>query len=337
MTRIFILAYVALCVLDTAPVAAHDATPALLEMHALQDGRYAVTWKNPARTQPQLHLRPEFSTGCAYQVTRRESSATGAVQSEGVVACRDGLAGTKLEIEGLEATLSDVLVRVHHANGSLETHILRPTLTQVVLGGITTTSALAASYIALGATHVWSGADHVLFLLGLILIVKDVWTLVKTITTFTVAHSITLAAATLGIVDVSSKPIEFAIALSILALGPEILRARQGLRSLSIDKPWLLALCFGLVHGFGFAGGLSTAGLGPAEIPFALLFFNLGVEVAQLAAVLIVLLLIRSLRPFETRWPRQFMYLPAYIIGGAGAYWVIQNGVILAESLTWSI
>ncbi len=171
-----------------------------------------------------------------------------------------------------------MLVRVYHADGWLETHLLKPMNPAVTLGERTTALQRSGAYLRLGIEHILLGVDHLLFVLGLLLIVRDRWMLVKTITAFTVAHSITLAVATLGYASAPLLPLNAAIALSILFLGPEIVRARRGQTSFTIRHPWVVAFAFGLLHGFGFASGLTTMGLPPAEIPLALLVFNVGVE-----------------------------------------------------------
>ena len=153
--------------------------------------------------------------------------------------------------------------------------------------------------------------------------------LFKTITSFTVAHSITLAIATLGYAQAPLPPLNAAIALSILFLGPEIIRARRGESSLTIQFPWLVAFAFGLLHGFGFASGLSTVGMPSAELPWALLWFNVGVEIGQLLFVFLALALVWSFRTLESRWPRWSLALPGYTVGSLGAYWTIQRTAIL--------
>jgi len=247
----------------------------------------------------------------------------------GTLRCEGGLAGKTLRIAGLEATVTDVLVRVHHADGRLESHLLRPVTPSVTLGATTTAGARALSYLQLGVLHILLGVDHLLFVLGLLLIVSDRWMLVKTITSFTLAHSITLAIATLGYATAPLPPLNAAIALSILFLGPEIVRSWRGETSFTIRHPWVVAFAFGLLHGFGFASGLSAMGLPQAEIPLALLLFNVGVEVGQVFFVVLVVLLERSFRTLEIRWPRVVEALPGYAVGSLGAYWTIQRTLVL--------
>jgi HupE / UreJ protein len=168
-----------------------------------------------------------------------------------------------------------------------------------------------------------------LFVLGLLLIVKDRWMLVKTVSAFTLAHSITLALATFGYARVPVAPLNAAIALSILFLGPEIVRIWRGQTSFTIRHPWVVAFAFGLLHGFGFASALTSAGLPRAELPLALLSFNIGVEIGQLGFVALVLLLERAFRILQIHWPRWATVLPGYTVGCLGAFWTIQRFALL--------
>jgi hypothetical protein len=191
----------------------------------------------------------------------------------------------------------------------------------------------SAMFLRLGVEHILTGVDHLLFVLGLLLIVRGHWMLLKTITAFTIAHSLTLAVATFGWANAPAPPLNVSIALSILFLGPEMIRARRGETSLALLYPWVVAFAFGLLHGFGFASGLVALGLPRGEIPLALLFFNLGVEVGQLIFVALLLLLMRSFRLLEIRWPAWATWLPAYFVGSLGAYWTIDYTVILLSTL----
>jgi hypothetical protein len=188
---------------------------------------------------------------------------------------------------------------------------------------------LLATYVFHGIRHILFGPDHLLFVFGLLLIVKDRWMLVKTITAFTVAHSLTLAIATFGWAEAPILPLNAAIALSIFFLGPEIVRSWRGETSFTIRHPWVVAFVFGLLHGFGFSSALTSAGLPRADLPFALLGFNVGVEVGQLAFVLLVVGLERAFRVLEIRWPRWVEALPGYAVGTLGAFWTIQRTAIL--------
>ena len=172
-----------------------------------------------------------------------------------------GLAGKRIEFTGLQFTITDVLARIELQDGRSWTTIARPAEPWIEVTAARSAWQVAGDYVVEGIRHILFGADHLLFVFGLLLIVRNGWTLVKTITAFTVAHSITLAAATLGYVQVPTPPVEAAIALSILFLGPEIVRRWRGETSFTIRNPWVVAFAFGLLHGFGFASALSSAGL----------------------------------------------------------------------------
>jgi hydrogenase/urease accessory protein HupE len=199
----------------------------------------------------------------------------------------------------------------------------------VTLGERTTGWQRSVAYLRLGVEHILLGVDHLLFVLGLFLLVVDRWTLVKTITAFTIAHSITLAIATLGYATAPLPPLNAAIALSILSLGAEIVRRYRGEATFTIGHPWIVAFAFGLLHGFGFASGLTALGLPRAEIPLALLLFNVGVEIGQIFFVAVIVLLERAFRTLAITWPRVVAVLPAYAVGSLGAYWTIQRTLML--------
>ena len=312
-----------------AGAAAHELRPGFLELREAAPGTFRVLWKVPMRGDLRLGIDPVFPETCRPTSAVTADPVPGALIEQWTVACDGGLAGRTIAIDGLAATVTDVLLRVEWAGGAKETRILRSTAPSVTLGEGGAGAAPAWGYLSLGVEHILLGADHLLFVLGLVLIVSDRGTLIKTVTAFTVAHSITLAVATLGYASVPVPPLNAAIALSILFLGPEIVRAWRGETSLTIRHPWVVAFVFGLLHGFGFASGLSTVGLPKAEIPLALLLFNVGVELGQIAFVALVLALERSFRVLETAWPRWVQALPAYCVGGLGAYWTIQRAVAL--------
>jgi len=191
----------------------------------------------------------------------------------------------------------------------------------------------AERYVGLGIEHILFGIDHLLFVLGLLLLVRGPWMLVKTITAFTVAHSITLALSTLGVVRVPSGPVEAMIALSIVILAAEIVYRRRGKTTWTGDRPWAVAFGFGLLHGLGFAGALGELGLPEGEIPMALLFFNVGVEIGQLCFVAVVLGVGWLLRRCRTVWPQWVEAAPVYALGSVAAFWFLQrSGVILGTT-----
>jgi hydrogenase/urease accessory protein HupE len=189
--------------------------------------------------------------------------------------------------------------------------------------------SVAGTYLRLGMAHIWGGIDHLLFVLALLLLVRGWRRVVATVTAFTVAHSITLAAATLGFVHVPQKPVEAAIALSILFVAAEIIRRKQGRPGLTEKAPWVVAFTFGLLHGFGFASALSEVGLPQNSIPVALLFFNLGVELGQLLFIAFLYGVVAGVRQVARRvalsQPAWVWRVPPYAIGGVAAFWLIQR------------
>ena len=316
------------------PAAAHESQPATLEIKQLAAARYDVAWKAPiyyGRPHPaRLQLPKNWKD--IVQPTERQMSDS--IVFHWVVDVGPGsIEGTVLRFLGLESTITDVYVRLTRLDSTMMTAVVRPTKPFVELRGERSWYATAGEYIGLGFYHILLGVDHLLFVLGLLLIVQGRMMLFKTVTSFTVAHSITLALATLGFASVPLPPLNAAVALSILFLGPEIVRSWRGESSLTIRYPWIVAFVFGLLHGFGFASGLSTTGMPKAELPWALLSFNVGVELGQLAFVFIALALAWSFRTLEIRWPRWALAMPGYTVGSLGAYWTIQRTVILIGGL----
>ena len=242
--------------------------------------------------------------------------------------------GKIIRFPGLESTITDVFIRLtRRLDGHRHEYSGPAHKTWAELRGERPWHVTAGEYLGLGFHHILMGVDHLLFVLGLLLIVQGRMMLLKTITSFTVAHSITLAIATLGYAHAPLPPLNAAIALSILFLGPEVVRKRRGETSLTIQFPWLVAFVFGLLHGFGFASGLSTTGMPKAELPWALLWFNVGVELGQLVFVFLALALVWSFKTLEIRWPRWVQALPGYTVGSLGAYWTIQRTIILLGGL----
>jgi len=322
--------------LAAPPVAAHELQPGFLELKEVAPGHYDVLWKLPSlgeASDVRMPLAPIFPETCRQLGEARTERAGTAWVFTARLDCKGGLAGRTLAIEGLEAFTTDVLVRVQQADGGVETHLLKPLQPSVTLRSADDLRRGAWAYLYLGIEHILLGVDHLLFVLGLLLIVRDRWMLLKTVTAFTVAHSITLAVATFGIASVPPAPLNAAIALSILFLGPEIVRRWRGETSFTIRHPWVVAFAFGLLHGFGFASGLAQLGLPQGEIPLALLLFNVGVELGQLAFVLLIVLLERAFRQLEIRWPIVVQRLPGYLVGSLGAFWTLQRVAILLRGV----
>jgi hydrogenase/urease accessory protein HupE len=309
---------------------AHESRPAYLEIKETAPGRFDVLWRTPVLSGMRLPVVLQLPDGVRNEKPPVvQELADSLVERRWIDAGPGGLAGKRIDVVGLQMTITDVLVRVEMVDGRRFTTVVRPSQPWVEIVASQSALAVAGSYVVHGIQHISFGVDHLLFVLGLLLIVKDRWMLLKTVTAFTVAHSMTLAIATLGYANAPVVPLNAAIALSILFLGPEIVRSWRGETSLTIRKPWIVAFLFGLIHGFGFAGALTSAGLPPKDLPIALLGFNVGVEIGQVAFVLLVVLLERSFRQLEIRWPRWVEMLPGYAVGSLGAFWTIQRTAIL--------
>ena len=249
-----------------------------------------------------------------------------------------GLIGQPISIDGLSATFTDVLVRVEDLAGVTQTERLTPARPSFTIEAAPGAGKVAVTYLRLGIEHILFGFDHLMFVLALVILVREWRRVALTVTAFTVAHSITLAAATLGFVHVPGPPVEAAIALSIVFVAAEIVNSLRGQSSLAARVPWLVAFTFGLLHGLGFAGALAEIGLPQHAIPIALLFFNLGVEAGQLAFVATILMLAWTLRwassqvlqPGEVRVASaRIDVIVAYGIGATATYWLIGRTVTL--------
>ncbi len=309
---------------------AHESRPAYLEVKETTTGQYSLLWRTPLLSGMRLAVAPEFPRDVRELNTPvSQETIDSVVTRYWIEAGPGGLAGKRIEFPGLQGTITDVLVRVELLDGRSWTTIVHPSQPWVEITAAQTRSEVVFTFMVQGIRHILFGTDHILFVLGLLLIVKNRWMLLKTITAFTVAHSITLAIATLGFAEAPILPLNAAIALSILFLGPEIVRSWRGETSFMIRNPWVVAFAFGLLHGFGFASALTSAGLPRTEVPIALLSFNLGVEIGQLSFVALVLLLERAFRILEVRWPRWAEALPGYAVGSLGAFWTVQRLAIM--------
>jgi hydrogenase/urease accessory protein HupE len=320
-----------LAMLLSAPAAwAHEARPAYLEIKETAAGQFDVLWRTPVLSGMRLPIVLTFPADVHNtKAPTVQELADSLVERRWIDTGPNGLAGKRIHFAGLQVTITDVLVRVELLDGRKWTTIVHSSQPWVEIASSQTWLAAAGAYTVQGIRHILFGADHLLFILGLLLIVKNRWMLLRTITAFTVAHSITLAVATLGYANAPVVPLNAAIALSILFLGPEIGRSWRGETSFTIQHPWVVAFAFGLLHGFGFAGALTSAGLPRHDLPLALLSFNVGVEVGQVDFVLLILALERSFRVLEIPWPRWAQALPGYTVGSLGAFWTVQRVVVL--------
>ncbi len=319
-----ILAFMPLLAMP-APASAHELRPGYLEITETTPGAYDVVWKAPIRMGRPLAVEPRFPEDCDTSDRSELTNERAALISRSSLSCDTPLQGRRIQLAGLDATLTDVLVRLRSADGTLQAVRATPDEPMVELAEAPTRRNVARTYFLLGVEHILGGIDHLLFVLALVLLITSVRRLIETITAFTLAHSFTLIGASLGWVTLPTSPVEAVIALSIVFLANEIACKRRGTTRLSQRRPWIVAFAFGLLHGFGFAGALAEIGLPEGEIPMALLTFNLGVETGQLiflAGVLMVLAVIARLRlrePIDT--------FASYAIGITASVWLVERVV----------
>ena len=312
----------------SADAFAHEARPAYLELRETARHTYDVLWKVPARGGDlRLAVYVELPSGAHPLAEPRGRFTEDAYVERWRFAREGGLGGQTLHIAGLSATRVDALVRLTALDGTTQTLRATPDAPFVEFPREASTWNVATTYAALGIEHILLGLDHLLFVLALLLLVRGWMRLVKTITAFTVAHSITLAAATLGFVQVPGAPVEACIALSVGFVAAEILRRHEPRRSLAARRPWLVTFTFGLLHGLGFAGALRDVGLPQQAIPLSLLFFNVGVELGQLGFVVGVLGAWRLVRRIPVPAPPWGWRVAPYVLGAVSMFWVIERTV----------
>jgi len=298
--------------------------PAYLELREAGEGRYDVMWKVPAQGESRLAVDVVFPEGTTQLTEPQGLFSAGAFVERWRIHRPGGLAGQSLHIDGIAGGVTDVIVRVERADGSSQVERLLPERTEFTVRAATGTGEVAWSYLVLGIEHILGGFDHLLFVLALLLIVRGSRRILATITAFTVAHSLTLAAATLGVVRVPGPPVEAMIALSIVFVAAEVVHGLRGRPGLTARAPWVVAFAFGLLHGFGFAGALAEVGLPQTAVPLALLMFNVGVEIGQLVFVA-AMLGARRLITSAIKLPTWTVGALPYAIGSVAMFWVLER------------
>jgi hydrogenase/urease accessory protein HupE len=301
---------------------ADDLRPAYLNIRETAPGEFAVLWKVPAVGDLRLGLYARLPDTCRPKSEPIRGFEAGAFFERWTIVCPGGLKGRQITIDGLGTSMTDVLARVEHDGGQTQVVRLNSGLPHLIVAHEQTILAIARTYFLLGVEHILTSLDHLLFVLALILLLDSHWMLVKTITAFTIAHSITLAGSTLGLFSLQQAPVEATIALSIAFLARELVLMKPDKPRLSQEYPWLVAFAFGLLHGFGFAGALKEIGLPQQDVPLALLTFNLGVEGGQLLFVLVVLAGQRATLALFTVPTTLARRLSAYVIGTASTFWL---------------
>jgi hypothetical protein len=308
---------------------AHEIRPALIQITETGPGLYDVVWKQPMVGDMTVHMVPHLSSGVIDRAPSSESGSSGFVVRTWHVSGGPPLDGQTVTVEGLPQTVTDVLMRVTTADGKTVNDVIRPADPSRKLALAGPKGLRIPAYLRLGIEHILTGADHLMFVLGLLLLVGPNWRLVKAVSAFTVAHSITLALAALGFVHFPSAIIEALVALSIVFVACELVPPPGRPETLTRRHPWLIAFTFGLLHGLAFAGALAQVGLPAGAEPQALLLFNVGVEIGQLMFIGVALGAIWALRQVRRRLPLDSAVFarvaPAYVIGGFAAFWLIER------------
>ncbi len=307
----------------------HALQPGYLELRLIDKDLYAVLWKTPAIGARPMAITAQLPESCDPRMPGQTIWDGAAYVARWTASCSGGLEGGVIHIDGLDQTSTDVLVRFDFADGVSEARRLTAGDPSFTVPAQPSRLEVVRTYLLLGVEHILSGIDHLLFVLALLLLVKGVGRIVATVTAFTLAHSLTLAGATLGLVHMPGPPIEAVIALSIAFVASEIIHSRRGRSGLTERYPWVVAFTFGLLHGFGFAGALAEIGLPQSSIPIALLFFNVGVEIGQLlfiASVFAVIALARQItRHVTVPQPTWAWAVPPYAIGSLAVFWALQR------------
>jgi hypothetical protein len=316
------------CALAPSTVLAHALSPSLLSLRESADGAVEVVWKTPLLRLPGVDLRPALPADCTVVAPASLEEESASMIARWRVSCpAPGLVGRRIGVEGLGAAKTDALLHVELADGRTIDTVLRAREPSFTVPDREDWVAVVRRYVSLGADHIATGYDHLLFVLGLLLLVDGGRSLLATITAFTVGHSVTLTLAALGFARVAAAPVEILIAFSIYLLAVEL--AHPTVRSRLWQRPWLVAMLFGLLHGLGFAGALREAGLPQDSIPLALLCFNGGIELGQLAFVATLLLLYRVSRSLALPAPAWGRMLTVYTIGSLAAFWMIERALPL--------
>lgn len=314
--RLFVHVFIGVSLFWTLNVHAHETPVALLTVAEKESGLFYLDWTfSSSRNQSAPTVR--WPEGCEENYPMLDCGSTGLVG--------------EITLPQIGEDYSAAVVQIKFRQSAGQSFTLSGANRSFVItaDGTLPWQQVASSYVPLGVEHIMLGVDHLLFVLGLILLVNGTRALIKTITSFTVAHSITLAAATLGWLGVPENFVNAAIALSIVVLAVEALRFRQGKPCLSARLLWAIAFGFGLLHGFGFAGAMTNIGLPPENLPLALLFFNIGVEMGQILFVFVVLAAYRAHRILDINLPRWAEPVAIYGAGSVASYWFISRTAIL--------
>jgi len=303
---------------------AHEVRPAQLNINEISDTRYFVKWRVPARQGQKVGIDVEFSGQCAYRRDEGMIYSGGAATQTFVLQCPSGVAGEEIYISNLAATMLDVMINIDFLDGQKIHTLIRPSSPSYIVPQAQEYTGVARDYLMLGIAHILLGWDHLAFVLGLVLLLRQWRPVLIAVSGFTVAHSVTLCLVALGYMQVSVPAVEAVIALSIIVLAVEILKNKDKQRqTLIISRPWLVSSVFGLFHGLGFASALANYGLPSHAQVFALVAFNIGVEVGQIVFIALLLALSVLAQNFPTYVVRTAHYGSVWLLGVMGSYWFI--------------
>ena len=301
---------------------AHPLAPALFELSEAANGQVDVLWKRSSLAVPGSRIEPVAPPDCpVVEETRAEKQGVAVLLRWRIDCGETGLVGRTVRVDGLGPAKIDTLVRIELADGRQIQRVLRRAEPEMVVPAKASRWQVFLDYMKIGFDHILSGADHLLFVFGLFLLCATTKALIQTVTSFTVGHSITLSLAALGYANLPSGPIEVLIAASVLVLAVELAR-EEAEPTLMRRYPWPMALVFGLLHGMGFAGALREVGLPQGEIPIALFSFNVGIELGQLAFVLVLAACVPLLRRLPIPLPHR---VAVYAMGTMAAFWMFQR------------
>ncbi len=305
---------------------ADEIRPGYLELKENSPNVFSVLWKVPAKGDKKLSLQAQLPVNCINKTQPNAQLINGAYIQRWIAVCDGGLVEQSISVAGLDLTSTDVLLHLEFISGTSQSAQLTPAKRAYKIPAVASSLQIARTYTLFGIEHILLGVDHLLFVFALLLIVNSTRRLIITITAFTLAHSITLGAATLGFVHVPQQPVEAVIALSILFLAVEIIHGQQGRPGYAARWPWLVAFIFGLLHGFGFAGALAEIGLPQQAIPLALIFFNVGVELGQLLFVLGIVIFSWILHQLkQQKLLNRAETAVIYSIGGISSFWLFER------------
>ena len=317
--------FAALFLLFATPVRADEMRPAYIEFSQIDATHWQLFWKLPMRSGINPQSQPILPDSCDVkgEPVREVINLTLITKSQ--IVCTQSILGKDIGLSDFGTNQSDVFVRIAPLNSNVQSLRLNAEQPNGQIKEKPNRWQVAQTYFITGVEHILRGYDHLLFVLALVLLLRNVWTIAKAATAFTIAHSITLVGATLGLIGLPQRPVEILIALSIVFMAVEIAKKNPQVPRLSERMPWVIAFIFGLIHGFGFAGALREIGLPEGEVPTSLLTFNLGVEAGQLIIILFAVTIIEIISRLSKPMLAPLIRIATYSIGIIASFWFIER------------